>query len=67
MAFGILNTFLRRIEAMGLLTLKKDLFNEMIQYNLVHNDYQPDTLKTEGGERRPMIEIEAYRSKFDRD
>jgi glucosyl-3-phosphoglycerate synthase len=64
MSFGILNTFFKRIEKLELLELKKGLSNEMIQYNLVQNNYQPDILKTEGHERPPMIEIQAYREKF---
>jgi len=64
MSFGILNTFFKRIEKLDMLELKKGVFNEMIQYNLVQNDYQPDILKTEEHERPPMIEIRAYREKF---
>ena len=67
MAFGILNTFLKRIEKLDLLTLKKSLFNEMIQYNLVRNDYKPDTMKTDNHERPPMLEIQAYLEKFGKD
>ena len=67
MAFGILNTFLKRIEKLDLLTLKKSLFNEMIQYNLVRNDYKPDTMKTDNHERPPMLEIQTYLEKFGKD
>jgi glucosyl-3-phosphoglycerate synthase len=64
MAFVILNTFLRRIEKQDRIQLKRDLFNEMIQYNLVRNTYEPDILKIHGLERPPIIEIPEYRNKF---
>jgi len=64
MAFVILMTFINRKRKLGLIDLKKDLFNEMIQYNLVKNEYKPDIFKIEGHERPPIIEIPAYREKF---
>jgi len=47
-----------------LIDLKEDLFNEMIQYNLVKNEYKPDIFQIEGHERPPIVEIPAYREKF---
>ena len=35
--------------------LKNDLFREMIQYNLVKDEYNPDIFKIEGHERPPII------------
>lgn len=64
MAFVILKTFCNRIEKLGLININQDLFNEMIQYNLVKNEYQPDILKIEGVERPPIVEIAEYRKKF---
>jgi len=64
MAFVILNTFFRRIENQAIIHLKKDLYQEMIQYNLVKNEIQPDILKIDGVERPPMVEIPEYRQKF---
>jgi len=64
MAFVILMTFINRKRKLGLIDLKEDLFNEMIQYNLVKNEYKPDIFKIEGHERPPIIEIPAYREKF---
>ncbi len=64
MSFVILKTFLNRIEKLGLIDVKQDIFNEMIQYNLVRNEYRPDTFKIEGVERPPIIEIPEYREKF---
>ena len=64
MAFVILKTFINRKIRMGLIDLKEELFDEMIQYNLVNNEYQADILKIEGYERPPIIEIPEYREKF---
>lgn len=64
MAFGILHAFFKRIEELDLLALKKSLFSDMIQYNLVQNDYEPDTFRVETHERPPIVEIQAYRDRF---
>lgn len=64
MAFVILMTFINRKRKLGLIDLKDDLFNEMIQYNLVKNEYKPDIFQIEGHERPPIVEIPAYREKF---
>jgi len=65
MAFVIMKTFINRKAKLGLIDLKKQMFDEMIQYNHVENEYQPATYKMEGLERPPMIEITAYREKFE--
>ena len=64
MAFAILKTFINRKIRLGLIDLRDELFDEMIQYNLVNNKYQPDLFKIETHERPPMIEIPEYREKF---
>lgn len=64
MAFVIMKTFINRKAKLGLIDLKKQMFDEMIQYNHVENEYQPATYKMEGLERPPMVEIPAYREKF---
>ena len=64
MAFIILKTFINRKIRLGLIDLKDELFDEMIQYNLVNNKYQPDIFKIEDHERPPIIEIPEYREKF---
>jgi glucosyl-3-phosphoglycerate synthase len=64
MAFAILKTFINRKIRMGLIDLRDDLYDEMIQYNLVHDQYEPDIFKIEGHERPPIIEIPDYREKF---
>ncbi len=64
MAFAILKTFIHRKIRLGIIDLKYELFDEMIQYNLVSDRYEPDILKIETHERPPMIEIPEYREKF---
>ncbi|HUV50218.1 MAG TPA: glucosyl-3-phosphoglycerate synthase [Anaerolineae bacterium] len=64
MAFVILKTFCNRIEKLGIVNLNTEMFDEMIQYNLVRNEYKPDIFKVKGVERPPIIEISEYRKKF---
>jgi glucosyl-3-phosphoglycerate synthase len=64
MSFAILKTFINRQKKLGLIDLKNNLFDEIIQYNLVNNQYQPDKMKIAGLERPPMIEIPEYCEKF---
>lgn len=64
MAFMILKTFINRKEKQGVVELKRETFDEMIQYNLVREEYAPDIYKLPSIERPPMLEIPAYRQKF---
>jgi glucosyl-3-phosphoglycerate synthase len=64
MAFAILKTFIHRKVRLGIIDLKYELFDEMIQYNLVNDRYRSDILKIETHERPPMIEIPEYCEKF---
>jgi glucosyl-3-phosphoglycerate synthase len=64
MAFTILKTFINRKVRLGLIDLRDELFDEMIQYNLVNNKYQPDIFEIQDHERPPIIEIPEYREKF---
>ncbi|MGD2271839.1 MAG: glucosyl-3-phosphoglycerate synthase [Desulfobacterales bacterium] len=64
MSFVILKTFLNRIKKLEFIDLKKDTFNEMIQYNLVKSEFQPDIFSVDGLERPPIIKIPEYRKKF---
>ena len=64
MAFVILKAFCNRIEKLGIVNLNKELFDEMIQYNLIRNEYKPDIFKIKAVERPPIIEIGEYRKKF---
>ena len=66
MAFVIMMTFINRQKKLGLIELKNDFFREMIQYNLVRDEYKSDIFKIEGHERPPIIEIPEYRHKFNK-
>ena len=65
MAFVIIKTFLSHMERQQGITLSQDLFAEMIQYSLLHNQIQPDIIPVEQHERPPMKEIPEYREKFE--
>ena len=64
MAFVILKTFINRKLTLGLIDLHEKMYDEMIQYNLVREEYKADITRFEGHERPPIIEIEEYREKF---
>ncbi len=66
MSFIILKTFINRKVKLGMIDLKENMYDEMIQYNLVGTQYQPDTIRMAGLERPPMITIPQYREKFKR-
>jgi len=65
MSFAILKTFINRQKKLGLIDIRGTLYDEIIQYNLVDNEFQAETLKIIGLERPPMITIPEYREKFD--
>jgi glucosyl-3-phosphoglycerate synthase len=64
MSFAILKTFISRQKNLGLAEFESNLYDEIIQYNLVENEYQPDIFKITGLERPPIIEIPEYCQKF---
>jgi glucosyl-3-phosphoglycerate synthase len=64
MSFVILKTFIDRKVRLGLIELHREMFDEMIQFNLVREEYKSDITRFKGLERPPIIEIEAYRKKF---
>jgi glucosyl-3-phosphoglycerate synthase len=64
MSFAILKTFFQRQQRSGMMDLNTNLFDEIIQYNLVENEYEADALKIKGLERPPMITIPEYCRKF---
>lgn len=64
MAFAILKTFINRKVSYGMIDIKGPVFDEMIQYNLVDTQIEPDILRVENLERPPMIEIPEYQKKF---
>lgn len=66
MSFAILKTFINRKRKLGMVDYKDDIFDEMIQYNLVKDEYKPDISHMVEVERPPIIEIPEYREKFNR-
>ncbi len=66
MAFMIMKTFLKRIEKLGRIELKKQTFDQMIQYALDKDEYKADFHMLEPFEREPMIRLPQYRKKFGR-
>jgi glucosyl-3-phosphoglycerate synthase len=64
MSFAILKTFINRKVQLGLIRLNEEMFDEMIQYNLVDEHYQPEKIQIECYERVPIIQIPEYRQKF---
>ncbi len=65
MSFVVIKTFLNRLQKLGIVEFKKDIFDQIIQYQLVKNELQPDILKMAGVERPPICELAEYQSKFD--
>ena len=64
MSFVILKTFCKRLEKLGIVELKSNIFNEMIQYNLVKDGYRPNLYEDKGFERPPIIKLPEYKEKF---
>lgn len=66
MAFGILQTFIKRARTLGVIKEVRDFQTILRQTQAKDNTYQQIELEIIEEERRPMIEIEAYREKFNR-
>ncbi len=64
MAFVIIKTFLSRIESQLRITISQDMFDEIIQYSFLNNQFRPDICPLEQHERPPIKEIPEYREKF---
>lgn len=64
MAFGILQTFLKRVEALGILSNLPELNTTLRQFQVNNNLFEEIPLKIIEEERPPMIEIPEYRKKF---
>ena len=61
MSFGILQTFLRRLENLGIIEHKKELEKVLQQFQIRENEYERVEHRIVEEERPPMISIEAYR------
>ncbi|MBC2603666.1 glucosyl-3-phosphoglycerate synthase [Puniceicoccus vermicola] len=64
MSFGILQTFLRRMEAFEMFDKLPQLETIYRQFQVEGNRYEQVTFDIVEEERRPMIEVPAYRKKF---
>lgn len=64
MSFGVLRTFMSRLEQEGKMQLRDQLPSIMRQFEVGEDGYRQLEYLIEEVERRPMIEVEAYRRKF---
>lgn len=64
MAFGILQTFLRRVEALGILGNLPELSTTLRQFQVNNNLFEEIPLNIVEEERPPMIDIPEYIKKF---
>jgi glucosyl-3-phosphoglycerate synthase len=64
MAFGILRTFMSRLQREQLMELRGELPNIMRQYEVSESTYHQVKHTIEEFERQPMIEVEPYRLRF---
>ncbi len=60
MAFAIMKTFIKRKISRGLIHLEQELFDEMIQYRLVKENFEANITRLEDYERPPMVTIPEY-------
>lgn len=63
MAFGILQTFLTRMEKLGLADMKPDLVPVLRQFQAKEDKFEQVEFTIQEEERPPMIEVPAYREK----
>lgn len=63
MSFGILQTFMKRAKALGILE-KADHETILRQFQVTKDHYQQNKISIVEEERPPMIELEEYRKKF---
>ncbi|NBC67123.1 MAG: glucosyl-3-phosphoglycerate synthase, partial [Bacteroidetes bacterium] len=63
MAFGILQTFIKRAKALGVFE-KAEHETILRQFQVKENHYEQNLMEIIEEERPPMIEIEEYRKKF---
>lgn len=65
MAFGILQTFIKRAKALGIFE-KAEHETILRQFQVTQDQYEQNLMEIIEEERPPMIEIEEYRNKFNR-
>jgi len=65
MSFGILQTFIKRVNSMGVFNVEH--YETILrQFQVKRNHYEQTLMDIEEQERPPMIEIEEYRKKFNK-
>lgn len=64
MAFGILQTFIKRARSLGIIEKMAEYETHLCRVIPSGHRYAQDILKIKEEERPPMIEVEAYRKKF---
>jgi glucosyl-3-phosphoglycerate synthase len=64
MAFGIMQTFLKRVEALGIVGNLPELSTTLRQFQVNNNVFEEIPLNIIEEERPPMIDIPEYREKF---
>jgi hypothetical protein len=64
MAFGVLRTFMSRLEDEEKMQLQQKLPTVMRQFEVADGTYHLREFDIEEIERPPIIELEAYRQKF---
>ncbi len=67
MSFGILHTFLLRLQSNGLINQLPELGNVLHQFQIRETQHERIDFTVPYEERPPMIEIPAYRQKFQRE
>jgi len=64
MAFGVLRAFMSRLQQRQMVEFREALPSIMRQYEVSDGEYRQLEYLIEEVERRPMIEVDAYREKF---
>ncbi len=64
MAFGVLRTFMARLKRRGMVEFHDALPSLMRQFEVSEGTYRQVEYNIEEVERRPIIEVDAYRQKF---
>ena len=64
MAFVIIKTFLNRLKKLDCVAIRQEVFDQMIQYQLVDDHLQPEIHSIEPHERPPIVQIPEYLQKF---
>ena len=67
MAFGILQTFIKRAKSLNIVEDIVEFETVLRQTQAVNESYEQNEIEIVEEERPPMIEIEEYRNKFDRE